>query len=723
MGYIKGKVRQLIYEGSNGYKIGLFKIKETDDEELKDFLNRTITFTGTFVELNFDDYYEFNGYYMYHERYGNQFVVKNYERILPDSKDALIEFLTSDLIKGCGIKTANKIVDVLGLDALNIIKEDPNALLKIDGLSEKKAAKIYESILNYSQIDETLLKLQEYGFSIPDATKLINNFGDKILNIVKSDIYSLIDYITFNKLDKIYLDKINDNIDLRIKACIIEACKRMGFNTGSTYVLFDDLLAFVNQEFNLSLDDVTLDNALEELIELGNIINDNNHYYLSDVYEDEKYIAQALSTIREGNSKIADRADIKNLEQLEDIKYNTEQKNAILSAVNNGITIISGGPGVGKTTIVNAICKLYISKLRLNNEQILSDIALLAPTGRAAKRMSEKTNLPATTIHRFLKWNKENNEFQVNEYNKDYHKLIIVDEMSMIDNFLFASLLRGLTTNITLVLVGDYFQLPSVGPGNVLRDLILSNKFNYCPLNAIYRQTSNSYIPILASEIKDHNVESKDYFLAKDDYNFIEVNNYQIKSTLKQIIDKAIKKGYSENDIQILAPLYKGENGIDNLNLMLRDIFNPEPKNEIKFNDVIYKENDKVLQLVNDPDNNVFNGDIGYIEHIDLVKKEVTINFFGNYIIYKKEDLINIKHAYAISIHKSQGSEFNFVIIPISNNYRRMLYNKLLYTAVSRGKKSIIILGEKQAFIDAILNDYAANRNTGLISFLNVYFN
>ena len=589
MGYIKGKVRQLIYEGSNGYKIGLFKVKETDDEELKDFLNRTITFTGTFVELNFDDYYLFNGYYMYHERYGNQFVVKSYERILPDSKDALIEFLTSDLIKGCGVKTANKIVDILGLDALNVIKEDPNALLKIEGLSEKKAAKIYESILNYSQIDETLLKLQEYGFSIPDATKLINNFGDKILNIVKADIYSLIDYINFNKLDKIYLDKINDNIDLRIKACIIEACKRMGFNTGSTYVLFDDLLGFVNQEFNLSLDDVALDNALEALIELGSIINDNNHYYLVDVYEDEKYIAEALSSIRISNVKIANREDIKDLERTYDIKYNTEQKNAILSAVNNGITIISGGPGVGKTTIVNAICKLYIAKLGLNNEQILSDIALLAPTGRAAKRMSEKTNLPATTIHRFLKWNKESNEFQVNEYNKDYHKLIIVDEMSMIDNFLFASLLRGLTSNITLVLVGDYFQLPSVGPGNVLRDLILSNKFNYCPLNAIYRQTSNSYIPILASEIKDHVTDSKDFFEAKDDYNFIEVNNYQIKNTLKQIIDKAIEKGYSENDIQILAPLYKGENGIDNLNLMLRDIFNPGTKNELKFNDVIYK--------------------------------------------------------------------------------------------------------------------------------------
>ncbi len=722
MGFIKGKVRQIIYEGSNGYKIGLFKVKDTDDEEVKDFLNRTITFTGTFMELNFDDYYQFDGYYMYHERYGNQFVVKNYNRILPDSKDALIEFLTSDLIKGCGVKTAVKIVDELGLDALNIIKEDPNALLKIDGLSEKKAVKIYESILKYSQIDETLLKLQEYGFSIPDATKLINNFGDKTLILVKEDIYSLIEYVPFNKLDKIYLDKLNNNDALRAKACIVESLKRMGFQSGSTYALFDDLLAFVNHEFNLNLDDVALDNYLEELIDLGNIINDNNHYYLCDVYEDEKAIAEYLARINKMDKKIATLKDIKELEEEYEIKYNTEQKNAILSAVNNGITIISGGPGVGKTTIVNAICKLYIKKLRLNSEQILSDIALLAPTGRAAKRMCEKTNLPATTIHRFLKWNKDNNEFQINEYNKNYHKLIIVDEMSMIDNFLFASLLRGLTANITLVLVGDYFQLPSVGAGNVLRDLILSNKFHYCPLNAIYRQTSNSYIPILASEIKERNTES-DFFTPKDDYNFIETNNYQIKGTLKQIINKAIAKGYNENDIQVLAPLYKGENGIDNLNLMLRDIFNPDKKNELKFNDVIYKEHDKVLQLVNDPDNNVFNGDIGYIEHIDLIKKEVMINFFGNYIIYKKEDLINIKHAYAISIHKSQGSEFNFVIIPISNNYHRMLYNKLLYTAVSRGKKSIIILGEKQAFLDAILNDYASDRNTGLISFLNVYFN
>ncbi|MBO4245973.1 MAG: ATP-dependent RecD-like DNA helicase [Bacilli bacterium] len=721
MTYIKGRVRQLIYEGSNGYKIGLFKVKDTDDAEVQDFLNRTITFTGTFMDLNFDDYYEFNGHYGYHERYGHQFIVSSYNRILPDSKDALVEFLTSDLIKGCGLKTAYKIVDKLGLDALNKIKENPNVLLSIDGLSEKKASKIYESILAYSSVDETVLKLQEYGFSIKEATTLINNYSDKILDIVKEDIYSLVEDVTFNKLDKIYLDKLNNNLDLRSKACIIEALKRMEFNSGSTYQEFAKLNLFVNDEFDLNMDDVALDNYLEELINDGLVINDNNHYYLEKTFEDERYIAHALHDISSYHLKIANYSDIKDLEDSLGIKYNEEQQNAIVSSLNNSITIISGGPGVGKTTIVDAIVKLYIKNLGLNNEQILSDIALLAPTGRAAKRMSEKTNLPATTIHRFLKWNKENNEFSVNEYNKNYHKLVIVDEMSMIDNALFASLLKGLTNHITLVLVGDYFQLPSVGAGNVLRDLILSNKFNYCPLTMIYRQTNNSYIPILASEIKDHNLEL-DFKTQRDDYNFIETKNYQIKSTLKKVIDIAKEKGYNENDIQVLAPLYKGENGIDNLNIMLRDIFNPEVKNELKFNDVIYKEDDKVLQLVNDPDNNVYNGDIGYIKHIDLVKKEVTINFLGNYIIYKKDELVNIKHAYAISIHKSQGSEFNFVIIPISHSYSRMLYNKLLYTAVSRGKKSIIMIGEGDAFLNAISNDYASNRNTGLISFLEVYF-
>lgn len=722
MSYIKGKVRQIIYENNNGYKIGIFKVKETDDPELDDFLNRTISFTGTFLDLNYDDYYEFEGKYMYHERYGHQYQVKSYKRIMPDNKDALIEFLTSDLIKGCGVKTAFKIVDKLGVNALEIIKEHPEVLIEEVNLSESKASKIYESILKYSSIDDVLLKLQNMGFSVSDATKLINTYNDKIMNLIDEDIYELVDLIAFHKLDKIYLDHINNNPDVRAKACIIESMKEISFDTGSTYQLFDDLLKYVNDVFKLNIDDVSLDNYLEELIEIGKIINDNEHYYLIDIYEDEKSIAESLARISNYDKKIVDNSDIKQLEEEYGIKYNSEQKRAILSAVNNSITIISGGPGVGKTTIVNAICKLYIAKNRLNNEQILSDIALLAPTGRAAKRMSEKTNLPATTIHRFLKWNKDSNEFSVNEYNKNYHKLIIIDEMSMIDNFLFASLLRGLTSNITLVMVGDYFQLPSVGPGNVLKDLILSNKFNYCPLESIYRQTSNSYIPILASEIKDH-IISDEYLTPKDDYNFIETNNYQIKNTLKKVIDIAIKKGYNENDIQILAPLYKGENGIDNLNLMLRDIFNGDKKNELKYNDVIYKEDDKVLQLVNDPDNNVYNGDIGYITHIDLVKKEVTINFFGNYVIYKKEDLASIKHAYAISIHKSQGSEFNFVILPISNNYHRMLYNKILYTAVSRAKKSIIIIGEKEAFINAINNDYSSNRDTGLISFLNVYFN
>ena len=402
------------------------------------------------------------------------------------------------------------------------------------------------------------------------------------------------------------------------------------------------------------------------------------------------------------------------------VKYNVDQKKAIKNALENRITIITGGPGTGKTTIINAIVKLYIKLNKLGTKDIANNIALLAPTGRAAKKMSDSTGLPAMTIHRYLKWNKEKNEFQINEYNKNGHKLVIVDETSMIDTFLFDSLLKGVKHNIKLVLVGDSNQLPSVGPGMVLNDLIASDMFVHSPLEKIYRQSDNSYIPVLAKEIREHNL-SRDFMKQKDDYNFLDAQGLGIKEMIRKICMMSKEKGLTEEDIQILAPMYKGENGIDNLNVLLQDIFNPKEKGkkEVKFGDVIYRENDKVLQLVNDPDNNVFNGDIGYIKKINVItqpkKKELlTIDFLGNEVIYQREDLINIKHAYAITIHKSQGSEFAHVIMPISKSYYKMLYNKLIYTGVSRAKKSLVIIGEEQSFVMATNNDYSNNRKTNL---------
>ncbi|MDE5888531.1 MAG: AAA family ATPase, partial [Bacilli bacterium] len=286
-----------------------------------------------------------------------------------------------------------------------------------------------------------------------------------------------------------------------------------------------------------------------------------------------------------------------------DVKYNSDQKKAIKNALTNRISIITGGPGTGKTTIINSIVKLYIRIHNLNYKDVVNDIALLAPTGRAAKKMSDSTGLPAMTIHRFLKWNKEKNEFQINEYNKNYQKLVIVDETSMIDTYIFDSLLKGLTHNITLVLVGDSNQLPSVGPGLILNDLIESEKFTHTVLEQIYRQSDNSYIPILAKEIKEHDL-SNEFTKQTDDYNFLHATGLSIKEMIRKICVMSREKGLTEEDIQVLAPMYRGENGIDNLNILLQDIFNPksEDKKEAKVGDITYRVRDKVLQLVNDPD-------------------------------------------------------------------------------------------------------------------------
>ena len=413
---------------------------------------------------------------------------------------------------------------------------------------------------------------------------------------------------------------------------------------------------------------------------------------------------------------------LKELEEKLKINYNETQEKAIKGALNNNITIISGGPGTGKTTIINAIVKLYIEKEKLGSADIMETIALLAPTGRAAKKMNSSTGIPAYTIHRYLKWYKDSNEFVYNEFNKTHHKLIIVDEVSMIDVDLFNALLNGINSNIKLILVGDTFQLPSVGPGLVLNELIESDYFNYIPLNQIYRQSDNSYIPFLAKEIKNNDL-SEEFLTKKDDYNFVNVDSSNIKKAIMQITNYSLSKGLDERNVQVLAPMYKGDAGIDALNVILQNIYNPSKRNkeEVIYGDFIYREDDKVLQLVNDLDNNVFNGDIGFIERI--TGNKIIIDFDGNKVEYEKKDLKNIKHAYAISIHKSQGSEFMHVIMPISTSYYKMLYNKLIYTGVSRAKKSLTLVGDPTAFQRAVNNNYSSSRKTSLKEQISIVYN
>ena len=551
-----------------------------------------------------------------------------------------------------------------------------------------------------------------------ESLSFLNKYNNKILDTVNTNIYELIetDEMPFTKIDEIAIGMgINEEDDRRVKALIIYVMKNLCFNNGDTY-LTEEEISF-NLSSYVSITPEKFDYLILQLVREGKIVIEEKRYYLKHFYEAEKYICEKICFLNDmpimTNTSIMKYIDN---DKFNKITYDDIQLKAIESGVNNNITIITGGPGTGKTTIIKAIVSIIMDSKKARD----TDIALLAPTGRAAKKMMETTNLPAYTIHKYLGWDKDTNTFATDEYNPNKEKYIIVDEVSMIDTLLMEALLKGTKRDIHLILVGDYYQLPSVSEGQILKDLIDSDCLPVISLNKIYRQTEGSYILNLAYDIKRKNI-SEDLFIKKDDYLFINSDNDNTLSYIKEVVTKAIKKGYSDMDIQVLAPMYKSINGIDSLNIMLQELFNPKAKNkkEIVFKDVVYREYDKVLQLVNDPDNNVYNGDIGYIEEIIVsdgkkIPNQININYDGNIVEYTPDKFINFRHGYAISIHKAQGSEFDTVIMPITSNFKRMLYNKLVYTGVTRAKKSLIIVGEPNSFIYGINNDYIDNRKTTL---------
>ena len=716
MNYIKGKLKKIIFHNNDsGYVVALFRVKETNDVAMKEKVNKSITVTGVFTDVNIDISMILYGNYIHNEKFGMQYAVDSYEIEMPTTKDAIIEFLASSFIDGCGEKTAKKIVNHFGEKTLEKIKENRDNLLEIEGMTTIRAAKIYNSLQNYNKSSEAILKFQNLGFTIEECSRIYNKFKDRIDEVLGDAFYDLKEIIDFRKLDSIYMNNFGNDTSVRIHACFLETMQLLSNYNGDTYYYREEISNTLDKEFNIILTEEVLEEILKELVDNKQIILVDRKIYLAKYYGFEENIAESLKKI---DSKVVDKISkieekLKDLEDRIGINYNRDQEKAIISALSNNVTIISGGPGTGKTTIINAITKLYIEDKRLGPADILENIALLAPTGRASKKMASSTNLPAYTIHRYLKWYKDSNDFFYNEFNKTNHRLIIVDEVSMIDIELFNALLNGISPGVKLILVGDTFQLPSVGPGLVLDDLIGSDYFNFVPLNQIYRQSDNSYIPYLAKEIKNNDL-SEEFLTKKDDYSFFQTKSSQIKDAIEQIIKISLSKKIDERNMQILAPMYKGENGIDNLNNILQKIYNPASsgKNEITYLDVIYREGDKVLQLVNDLDNNVFNGDIGYIESINGNKIE--IDFEGNIVEYEKKNLKQIKHAYAITIHKSQGSEFEHVIMPISNSYYKMLYNKLIYTGVSRAKKTLTIVGDPHSFAKAVANNYSANRKTSL---------
>ncbi len=689
------------------------------DSEQED---KPILATGYMSYVNPQDKYHFQGDYIIHPKYGKQFQIQSYEIILADDESEIIRYLSSPLFKGVGEKQATAIVEVLGKDALNKIKEDKHVLDQVRGMNEKKRETIAEVLSSQDFDQEVLSFFMGHGISTKHLALIQAVYQEHTLDILQNNPYQLIDDIDgigFKTADdlalKIGVDPLDEH---RIKAAILYALKEACFQDGSTYHEYDIMYKRFHRFIpNISYEQ--FDEYLSELIEEKKIIQNIEKYYPSDLYESEIIISQTFQRWLDAPLNDYDEEEINqsllSLEKTLSITYDNLQKDAIHLFLQQSAMILTGGPGTGKTTIVEAIIKLYA---QLNPDQ---RIALVAPTGRASKRLSEVTGLEASTIHRLLKWDLHTNTFAVNAQNPLDVDLLVIDEFSMVDSLLFSNLLSASRRVNKILLIGDDQQLPSVAPGHVLKDLLECNKIPTVRLDHIYRQSQESGIIQLAHSIRNDEYDENLFFQYKD-IHFQTCASYDVVQYVKILVSKAMEEGYDANDIQVLAPMYNGVAGIDAINDCLQDLLNPSDgfKNELRVGKRIYREGDKVLQLKNRIEDNVFNGDIGvlveicYKDNFEYLTDTLIVDFDGTYVEYTANDFYTITHAYCMSIHKSQGNEFKIVIMPVLKDYYIMLRKNLIYTGLTRAKQSLFILGNHHFFQYGIANNHDEKRRTTL---------
>ena len=718
MSEIKGKLSKIIFHNNqNGYTVGLLKVKESD---IDDLFNKTVTFTGSLPDLNEIDTYIMTGNLTNHEKYGSQFQVKSINRIMPQETDAMIDILSSNLFKGIGKKTAEKLVSVFKEKTFDVILNDTSNLLLIPGISEKQAKTLKEALKQYQGSYEDILMLNKLGFSTSESMKIYHYYKDKLNEVLDGNLYNIyydIDEISFPRVDSIFVAKYEKDSPSRVAGAIIYIIKTLSMTYGHTYFSKEEVNSYLFRVLKVEVSEEVVADAYNSLLVDERIVIKDDRLYLWEMYEAETLIARRLRLLAHEDKIKYKNLDtkIKEIETHYGIVYTDEQLDAIKLAITRKVAIITGGPGTGKTTILKGILDLYkvlssSDKIRLNEQ-----IALLAPTGRASKRMSEVTNFEASTIHRFLKWNKDTNRFQINEYNKSSVSFVIIDEASMIDTMLLANLLKGLKSSCHIIFVGDANQLPSVAAGDVLNDMIESKELPVYALKNWHRQGTDSKIIPFAHRINE-GILDRELLNSGSDLEFIPCKDNEIIEVIGNVC-----KDYNPYDLQVLAPIYKNRNGIYAINDHLQKLWNPKSpsKKEIEGNEGIYREKDKVIQLSNMKDESVFNGDIGIIDRIKLLgNKELYIDYDGNLVKYTKSMLQNFTLGYAISIHKSQGSEFDTVLIPFTFDYRKMLYRKLIYTGVTRCKKKLILVGDINALEQAIRNNQEQKRRTSLKLFL-----
>lgn len=720
---ISGTIESIIYSNQNTN----FHVIEID------YNNTLLTVTGPLMGISVGEYVTLYGHFHNHDKYGYQFIAKAFEHKLPTSLIKIEKYLCSGIIKGIGPTIAKRIVEKFGVDTLDILENNPENLLQIKGISNNTINTIIKDFKKIYGIKKIIMFLSKYGITSNQCIEIFNQFGSKSIEMIKNNPYILCydnSSIDFQLVDNIS-SKISDNFDndARILSAIIYILNK-NLQSGHTCLPRDSLISMLCNL--IKIDNNSASTVIDNMLiskKLFQIIKNREYIYLPNLFYTEKYITKKLIYLASLPCEDIDISDIiYYIQQRFNIVYETHQIEAIKSAIKNNILILTGGPGTGKTTTLNAI--IYAL------EQLNLKVELIAPTGRASKILSNLTNKPAQTVHRILEveYDSFNNKinFMKNESNLLKCDVIIIDEMSMIDTLLFSSILKALPNKCKIILVGDVNQLPSIGPGNIIKDMIESKKIPVITLQKIFRQAAQSLIVINSHRILNGQMP----ILDKVNRDCFFINCIDELNCCKIVIDlytKRLPTSYSISpidDIQILIPSKKGELGTININNKVQNIINPITSQNTEYAGKIYKfrEKDKVMQIKNNYNIQwnkagtlglgIFNGDIGTILTIDKAANTLKVNFENKIATYTLDMLNQLELAYAITVHKSQGGQFNTVILPILGGYNKLYYRNLLYTAMSRATNTLIIVGSKNRIKYMIDNNKQTLRYTGLKYFL-----
>ena len=704
MEYISGVVERITFANEeNGFCV--IKIKSKGFSDL-------VTVVGNLASVNVGSILKLKGQWKMDSKYGRQFNAFDYREVVPATIAGIEKYLGSGLIKGIGPKYAKRIVRYFKEDTLRVIEEEPDKLINVEGIGKKRLEMIKKAWQEQKEIKNVMLFLQSHGVSTGYAVKIYKTYGDESINVVRDNPYRLADDIWgigFKTADKI-AQKLgfDKNSFERCRSGIAYVLNQLS-NDGHCYATREQLISETVKM--LEIEENLVEGTLDKMIEDKLVIPDeNNSIYLPPFYHSEAGTAKRIREIVNAKCPLAlsdlDKI-IDDIQKEYNIVYDKVQIDAIKAAAASKFMVLTGGPGTGKTTTTLAIIKIF--------QKMGKTVLLAAPTGRAAKRMSETTGMEAKTIHRLLEYSPLEG-YQKNAENKLQCDVLIIDETSMVDIILMYNLLKAVKDETIVILVGDVDQLPSVGAGNVLKDIIDSGQVTFVRLTRIFRQALGSAI-ITNAHLINKGIKPRLKCGKKSDFFFVEEEDPEkIPEVIKGLCTRRLPSYFNVdpvNDIQVLTPMQRGVAGAHNLNVVLQEALNPSDV-KIKYGGAVYRLNDKVMQIKNNYDKNVFNGDIGIITHIDLEDKTLIISFDENDVEYDQTELDQVVLAYATTVHKSQGSEYQIVVAPFTTQHYMMLQRNLLYTCVTRAKKAFVLVGTKKAVAIAVSNNKIQERNTML---------